>query len=213
MKFTAKFKVSLAIAVLSFCGVSNATVFTLNSDGEFDVSEGVDFRYSKTPKAAFSTEEALALDDLIDRALDAAPQIDETDIDNLIFQSAQAYDNLSVDLLHAVIKQESGYNPLAVSEKGAEGLMQLMPATASRYQVENSFTPSSNIRAGSAELSRLITLYGELPLALAAYNAGERAVEKYNGIPPYSETQDYVVRVLREIVRRQALLLDGSGTP
>lgn len=101
-------------------------------------------------------------------------------------------------LVTAVIRAESGFNPRAVSRKGAQGLMQLMPATASNLGVRNSFDPRENIHGGVRHLRGLIDRFpGNLPLAIAAYNAGEKAVLTYGGIPPYPETQDYVGKVLR----------------
>jgi len=100
-------------------------------------------------------------------------------------------------LVDALVRVESGYNPRAESRKGAPGLMQLMPATASRLDVDDPFDPEQNVRGGVRELDRLIDRYsGNLQLALAAYNAGEGAVEKYRGIPPYRETRDYVARIM-----------------
>jgi hypothetical protein len=101
-------------------------------------------------------------------------------------------------LVTAVIRAESGFNPHAVSRKGAQGLMQLMPATASGLGVRNSFDPRENIHGGVRHLRGLIDRFpGNLPLAIAAYNAGEKAVLTYGGIPPYPETQDYVSKVMR----------------
>lgn len=101
-------------------------------------------------------------------------------------------------LVTAVIRAESGFNPRAVSRKGAQGLMQLMPSTASVLGVRNSFDPRENIDGGVRHLRGLVDRFpGNLPFAIAAYNAGEKAVTAYGGIPPYPETQDYVVRVLR----------------
>jgi hypothetical protein len=100
-------------------------------------------------------------------------------------------------LVQAVIKVESAFNPRAVSVKGAQGLMQLMPETASMLGVRNSFDPRQNIDGGVRHLRALIERFGhDLPLALAAYNAGERAVVTHRGIPPYPETRGYVSRVL-----------------
>lgn len=99
-------------------------------------------------------------------------------------------------LVSAVIRVESAFNPQAISRKGARGLMQLMPATASMLGVRNTFDPQENIDGGVRHLRSLIDRFANLPLALAAYNAGERAVATYQGIPPYPETRDYVTRVL-----------------
>jgi soluble lytic murein transglycosylase-like protein len=98
-------------------------------------------------------------------------------------------------LVHSIIQIESNYNPYAVSSKGAQGLMQLMPPTARDLGVSNSLDPRQNIEAGVRYLKYLQDLYKDDRLALAAYNAGPGAVQKYNRIPPYPETQDYVNRV------------------
>ncbi len=99
-------------------------------------------------------------------------------------------------LVRAVIQVESGYRPKARSRKGAMGLMQLMPATAREYKVRNPFEPKANIEAGIKHLKALIDRFDGLDLALAAYNAGEGAVEKFKGIPPYRETRNYVTKIL-----------------
>jgi len=100
-------------------------------------------------------------------------------------------------LVDALVRVESGYNPTAVSRKGALGLMQLMPETAARLEIDDPFDPEQNVRGGVREFARLIDRYaGSLPLALAAYNAGEGAVATHRGIPPYPETREYVRRIL-----------------
>lgn len=105
---------------------------------------------------------------------------------------------VDASLLHAVIRAESAYNPKAVSPKGAAGLMQLMPATARRYGVADRFDPDQNVLGGALYLRDLLARFdGQLELALAAYNAGEGAVQKYGGrVPPYAETQRYVPQVM-----------------
>jgi Transglycosylase SLT domain len=111
--------------------------------------------------------------------------------------------NLDVDLLASLVKAESGGDSRAVSRAGAQGLMQLMPATAKDMGVADSFKPDENVRGGSAYLDALLTHYHDnLALALAAYNAGPEAVDKYHGIPPYRETRAYVARVIHEFNRR-----------
>ena len=103
-------------------------------------------------------------------------------------------------LVNAVIRVESGYDSTAVSSKGARGLMQLMPRTGRQYGALDLFDPKVNIDAGVRYLKKLLSRY-DLPLALAAYNAGEAAVDRFGGIPPFRETQDYVSRILRLISR------------
>lgn len=101
-------------------------------------------------------------------------------------------------LISAVIQAESGFNPRALSQKGAQGLMQLMPETASALGVRSALGPRENIDAGVRHLRGLVERFGNnLRLAIAAYNAGEKAVVAYGGIPPYPETREYVMRVLR----------------
>ncbi|WP_367115666.1 transglycosylase SLT domain-containing protein [Thiohalocapsa sp.] len=119
---------------------------------------------------------------------------------HLIDANAARY-GLSPALLHAVIRTESAYKANALSHAGACGLMQLMPGTAARFNVNNVWDPAQNIRGGAAYLRFLLDLFdGDLRLALAGYNAGENAVKKYgNEIPPYRETQDYVRKVLRHL--------------
>jgi soluble lytic murein transglycosylase-like protein len=131
----------------------------------------------------------------------AAPQTDDAARAALESMYADLIDRVSaaqgVDarLVRAVIQVESAYRSDAVSRKGAKGLMQLMPDTAQRYSVRDPFDPESNIVAGILHLRSLLDRF-DVALALAAYNAGEAAVERFGGIPPYQETRDYVRRVL-----------------
>ncbi len=103
---------------------------------------------------------------------------------------------IPAELIHSVIRVESNYNPNALSNKGAMGMMQLIPATAKRFGVGNAFNPKQNVEGGVKYLKYLLEMFnGNYPLALAAYNAGEGAVVKYGGIPPYTETRNYVQAV------------------
>ena len=126
-----------------------------------------------------------------------SPNINVRAYDKIITQAAGKF-KLDASLIKAVIKAESNFNHKAVSPAGAKGLMQLMPQTASALNVNDVFHPENNIEGGARYLRYLLNLYkGNLTLALAAYNAGEGAVAKYNyGVPPYRETQNYVRRVL-----------------
>jgi len=155
------------------------------------------------------------------RQIDAPPESRQPEtirrragIDRLVEESAARHD---VDplLVHSVIQAESNYNPFAVSPSGAQGLMQLVPATARRFGVTNSFDARENIEAGVRYLKQLQDHFGDETLALAAYNAGEGTVERYNrAVPPYPETQDFVRRVdeAYEELREAADGGDGQET-
>jgi soluble lytic murein transglycosylase-like protein len=124
---------------------------------------------------------------------------------------AGAAHNIDVDLLASVVKAESGGVVKAVSRTGAQGLMQLMPGTAAQLGVSDAFVPEQNIAGGSKYLDQLLTRYrNNMALALAAYNAGPGAVDKYHGIPPFRETRAYVARVIREFNRRKRAVMVAS---
>jgi soluble lytic murein transglycosylase-like protein len=135
-----------------------------------------------------------------DAALASRPYAD-------LISTVAAAHHVDARLVHAVIEQESNYQPRARSKKGARGLMQLMPDTARQYGVRNSYDPKSNLEAGVRHLKDLMSRL-DLPLALAAYNAGEGTIKRYGGLPPYAETQNYV----RSILRRVGVPAGQSGT-
>src|SRR6187401_3601982 len=129
-----------------------------------------------------------------------------TTYDSIIDEHATQH-GVRSDLVRAVIQAESAFNPTARSVKGAMGLMQLMPATAVQYGVSNAYDPVENIRAGVAYLRGLLDRYSQNEeLALAAYNAGPTAVEKYGAVPPYRETKNYVSKIRQEAGSRPAPL-------
>ena len=124
------------------------------------------------------------------------PLSGDCDLDWIIFRAGE---KAGVDprFIHAVIKQESRYDPKAVSHVGAQGLMQMMPATAKRFGLKDPFDPAKNVEAGTKYLKWLLKRFdGDVSLALAGYNAGEGSVDKYKGVPPYGETQDYVKKIV-----------------
>jgi len=131
-------------------------------------------------------------------------KLTDAELHELLARAGTAHD-LDVDLLASVVRQESGGNAHAVSHAGAQGLMQLMPGTAADLGVANTFAPGENINGGTAYLDGLLKRYHDnLALALAAYNAGPGAVDRWHGVPPYRETRAYVARVIHEFNRRVA---------
>ncbi|MGH8570302.1 MAG: lytic transglycosylase domain-containing protein, partial [Gammaproteobacteria bacterium] len=137
------------------------------------------------------------------------------ELEQLIAELAPRY-ALDAKLVREVVAHESAYNPRARSPKGAQGLMQLMPATATRFGVENPWDPEDNLVGGMRYLAWLLAYYrGDLARVLAAYNAGEAAVDRYGGIPPYAETRAYVAQILARYGRRthryRAALAEASS--
>ncbi len=124
------------------------------------------------------------------------PLSGDCDLDWIIFRAGEK-SGVDPRFIHAVIKQESRYDPKAVSYAGAQGLMQMMPGTAQRFGLKDPFDPAANVEAGTKYLKWLLKRFdGDVSLALAGYNAGEGAVDKYKGVPPYSETQNYVKKIV-----------------
>jgi len=139
------------------------------------------------------------------------PAATTADIPTLLHQAGSQH-NIDVELLASVVHTESNFNSHAVSRAGARGLMQLMPGTAAQLGVDDAFQPVQNIAGGTSYLDALLTRYHDnLALALAAYNAGPAAVDRYHGIPPFRETRAYVARVMTEFKRRK-LALEAAAT-
>jgi soluble lytic murein transglycosylase len=124
------------------------------------------------------------------------PRYSTKKYDDIIANASQQY-GVSFPLLKAIIKAESGFDPRAVSKKGAKGLMQIMPENFKPLGIKDPFDPSQNIHAGARYFKQMYDRFGKLALSLAAYNAGPTAVERYKTVPPYEETEEYVERVLK----------------
>jgi Transglycosylase SLT domain len=134
-----------------------------------------------------------------------------TSLDDVVNSASGRY-RLDPDLVNSVIKAESGFNARAVSPKGAQGLMQLMPGTASQLGVPNAFDPRANVEGGTKYLRELLERYNfDLVKALAAYNAGPLRVEQYKGVPPYYETRAYVARIVRDFNKKKAAQQSASA--
>jgi soluble lytic murein transglycosylase-like protein len=119
-----------------------------------------------------------------------------------VVSTASSRNNIDPDLINSVIRAESGFNPNAISPKGAQGLMQLMPQTAAHLGIQNAMDPIANVEGGTRYLRELLAHYdNDLIKALAAYNAGPERVEQYHGVPPYPETLAYVARIIRDFTR------------
>jgi hypothetical protein len=133
-----------------------------------------------------------------------APSAPPVNLDEVVSSASGRY-RLDPDLVNSVIKAESGFNAHAVSPKGAQGLMQLMPRTESTLGVPNAFDPKANVEGGTKYLRELLERYNfDLVKALAAYNAGPQRVEQFNGVPPYYETRAYVARIVKDFNKKKA---------
>src|SRR5271156_2879655 len=135
----------------------------------------------------------------------------EADVHGLVAEAARNFD-VNPLLVDSVIQVESNYNPFAVSPKGAQGLMQLMPSTAQRFGVTDSFDPKQNIEAGVRYLKLLQDTFQDDRLAIAAYNAGEKAVAKYKDVPPYPETVSYVAKVGKKYGQAKRAAVNSNET-
>jgi soluble lytic murein transglycosylase-like protein len=132
---------------------------------------------------------------------------------NQTVKTASGTYQLDPDLVTSVIRAESGFNTRALSPKGAQGLMQLMPQTATQLGVHNAYDPQANVEAGTRYLRELLERYNfDLIKALAAYNAGPQRVEQYNGVPPYYETKAYIARIVRDFNKKKLAAKTASPT-
>lgn len=144
---------------------------------------------------------------------DASPPPKADGIPGLV-EAASNRHQVDADLINSVIQEESGFNPRARSPKGAQGLMQLMPATASKLGVMNAYEPGVNIEGGTRYLRQLLEQYhGDAIKALAAYNAGPQRVEQYQGVPPYRETHNYVRRVITDFNHKKLAQQKAAAAP
>jgi soluble lytic murein transglycosylase-like protein len=129
-----------------------------------------------------------------------------------VVREASSKNRLDPDFVSSVIRAESNFKTHAVSKKGAQGLMQLMPSTAAQLGVADPFDPKANVEAGTAHLSALLDLYKDDPIkALAAYNAGAHRVKQYNGVPPYRETRDYINKIVRDFNARKRAQMKAAA--
>jgi soluble lytic murein transglycosylase-like protein len=171
-----------------------AVVLTLRSGGEVTCDKSLIDKIVPDEVPHPDPAAAAASDAQKPSTADRGAQLKITPYTDMIMAAAQAH-GVDPILVQALIQVESNYKPRARSSKGAMGLMQLMPSVAREYNVRNAYDPKANVEAGVQKLKSLIDKWGT-ELALAAYNAGEGAVERFNGVPPYRETQNYVDRIL-----------------
>ncbi len=180
------FPAGVLLAWLGLCGPARAEVYSFVDD------QGVVHFTNRPHEPRYGGMTRLAA---AEPAVAGRRPPDTWIYDGIIGLAARRHD-VSPALVKAVIAAESAFEPGAVSHKGAQGLMQLMPATSSYLGVEDPLRPEQNVQGGTRYLREMIDRYGDLSLALAAYNAGPTAVDRHGGIPPYRETRDYVARVL-----------------
>jgi hypothetical protein len=179
--------------------------FTIRHDHQEKLPGVTRLYLARDPSTGFvdvPTEEILSIErQEIPLPSPTAREATPEDVDRWV-SSASNQHQVDADLIRSVIKAESGFNPRAVSPKGAQGLMQLMPQTASQLGVKDAFAPGENIEGGTRYLRDLLVLYhNDMAKALAAYNAGPQRVEQYHGVPPYRETHAYVARVIKDFNR------------
>jgi soluble lytic murein transglycosylase-like protein len=178
---------------------SDTQLWLCSGDGSVTIPTDQIARFEHVEKAV---PQAPALPPVSTAEAPSKPQSKDS-IQTLIVGAAARY-RIDPDFVTSVVKAESGFNAAAVSPKGAQGLMQLMPRTAATLGVGNPFDPASNVEAGTRYLRQLLDQYsGDAAKALAAYNAGSGRVEQYGGIPPYRETRSYVSRIIADYIRKK----------
>ena len=185
--------------------LGDVTRLYVNADGSsyVDVPTADIEHFEAAPElpAAPSSDAAEAKHNTLDSI--GFPGRPKTDLSEVVSQASGRY-RLDPDLVNSVIKAESGFNVRAVSPKGAQGLMQLMPGTASQLGVPDAFDPQANVEGGTKYLRELLERYNfDLVKALAAYNAGPQRVEQFGGVPPYYETRAYVARVVKDFNKKK----------
>ena len=190
----------IILGLLCHTGWAASIFVYVNEDGDRLITD-----HRRTDLKGYTLVKSYAVDDyfgLADRpatARDINPV--SSNFDDLIFSKADKF-GIEPALMKAIVHVESAFNPQALSSAGALGLMQLMPATAKRYGVTSRTDPGQNLEGGGRYMRDLLVQFNDdIELALAGYNAGENAVEKYHGIPPYPETQAYVVSVMKLLDR------------
>jgi len=171
-----------------------SVILTLRNGGEVTCDKSLIAKIV-SDEVPYPPEPSEVVADALEQAAPTGGLLETTPYGEIISAVSEAH---GVDplLVRALIQVESNYRPKAKSPRGAMGLMQLMPSTAKEYKVRNPFDPRANIEAGIKHLKSLLDRLGSTEMALAAYNAGEGAVAKFNGIPPYEETRTYVTRIL-----------------
>ena len=190
------------------------TVRLYTTDGYIDVlnEQIASFEVEDTPPAP-PAETAVKQPETTNPFPLVQPVANKTvDLDEVVRQASMRR-QLDPDFVSSVIKAESNFHPRAVSPKGAQGLMQLMPGTAALLGVSDPFDPKANVEAGTSYLSSLLDLYHDDPIkALAAYNAGPQRVEQYHGVPPYRETHAYISRIVRDFnAKKRAQVKTAQG--
>lgn len=204
-----------SLKISGFSAQENSMRLTLQSGGEVtlpleQIERILDDEWVPPPVVSQETSTPAVFPVRSWRYDETSNPIFQTRFNPIIVEAARKFD-VDAALVSAVIKAESDYNPRTVSHKGARGLMQLMPATARRFGVTDSFDASANIHAGTRYLRWLLNTFdGNADLAVAAYNAGEGNVWKYNGVPPFRETVQYIKRVAGHVRRASATVANRS---